>query len=37
MHSATDQLAALQRIAVFSAGLREYKEGEWHTGVLDSD
>jgi len=32
MPSANDQLAALQRIAAFSARLREHELGEWHTG-----
>jgi len=27
-----DQLAALQRIAVFSAAVRGHELGEWHTG-----
>ena len=31
MHSMADQLAALQRIAVFSARLRGHEMGEWRT------
>jgi len=32
MHSITDQLTALQRIAAFSASLRGHELGEWRTG-----
>jgi len=32
MHSITDQLIALQRIAAFSASLRGHELGEWRTG-----
>jgi hypothetical protein len=32
MQSQADQLTALQRIAVFSAGLRGHELGEWRTG-----